>query len=222
VARWRQDRELELLEAMLGKQLSTATVNEAEDVAAEARLMVVAVRHRPRLDRPEPLVMAAGKRGEQQSVDRWKVVDWSNLWAGPWATGSLAEVGADLIRVEVPWRRDGYLHTARGREIWSRWNGMKRLELLDVRTRPHHKRLEELLREAHLLVSGQTLRVLPQLGFGDEWFALEAPSLSKISLVAFAGQRQGLPGLGDQAAAAAGLLWNDGSRPLTPRPWADP
>jgi len=221
VARWRDPGEARLLVALLGQSLARAKTDEAEAAAAEARLLVTAVRPPPEIRRVAPRMMAPGERHRVAHSD-WRVVDWTNLWSGPWATGRLVGPGTTVARVEMPGRRDGYFTHPRGRTVWTRWNGEKVLELADARRPDGRERLDRLIADAHLLVSSQTLRVLPQLGFGEEWFATRARLLSRIELTAFEPPRDSLPGLGEQAAAAAGLLWYYGGRPWPPRPWADP
>jgi crotonobetainyl-CoA:carnitine CoA-transferase CaiB-like acyl-CoA transferase len=206
---------------LLGKPIAAARVAEVEKAADSARLLAVGIRHRSRYQ-SVPNVLEAGTLNHAVSQARWKIVDWSNLWAGPWATGYLAATGADITHVEAPHRRDGYLQTRAGREVWMRFNEMKQRVLLDARVVSDRVRLERLLMGADLLVSGHTLRVLPQLGFDDEWFSRAATGLCRLSLVAYEGDREGLPGLGEHAAAIAGLLLTDAGRPRPPRPWADP
>lgn len=217
VARWRSLGEARLLDRMVGGA-TAATRSEAWAAAREARLLVAPVRARRRV---------SSRLAELGQADSWSsrsrtVVDWTNLWAGPWATGQLAG-DRDVIRVELPGRRDGLLATRRGRIRWRRWNGSKRLVLLDARRTPDRDRLGELIGSADVLVFGQSGRVLPQLGFDDSWFARHAPHVFRLSLTAYDDPYSDLPGLGEHAAALSGLLWRGPiSRPAPPYPWADP
>jgi hypothetical protein len=218
VARWRSGDEPVLLRALVGP-LSRATVVRVWQAAAEARLLVAPVRSAPRVRRPTVRTLAPHRpRPARRGDPATRVVDWTNLWAGPWATGVLAREGVEVVRIEAPSRRDGY-----GGARWDRWNGAKRLLLADARDAASRERIGAELAGAAVLVSGHTPRVLPQLGFDDAWFARAAPQVFRLSLVAFEGRVAGAPGTGEQAAALSGLLARGGTAdPAPPYPWADP
>ena len=176
----------------------------------------------PRLKAPAPSVLRGPSFGPSK-LRQLQVVDWSPLWAAPWATGKLAEAGARVTRIEVPSRRDGLLRSPYGQECWQRWNGRKELLLADCRTAQGRAAVEGALAGADLLVTGYTPRVLPNLGFDEAWFERFAPRLFRISSVAFDEPFSDLPGLGEQAAGLSGLLWCGARRsPYPPLPWADP
>jgi hypothetical protein len=221
VARWRDETEPSLLEALVGpvKNADTAVAWRA---AMEARLIVSPVRATPRVASPSASVLAPPR--ERRSGSRGlRVIDWTNLWAGPWATGELARDGVEVLRIEAPGRRDGYLRSRSGRRRWQRWNGSKRLIVRDARHPSGRRELREVIAGADILVTAHTPRVLPHLGFDDDWFATQAPHLFHLSLVAYEEPFTGLPGMGEQACALAGLFWRGQSRtPARPYPWADP
>jgi crotonobetainyl-CoA:carnitine CoA-transferase CaiB-like acyl-CoA transferase len=148
------------------------------------------------------------------------VVDWTPLIAGPSACAALAEAGAEVVRIEHPGRPDGL--RSGDPALWDRLNGAKRLLLADAATPAGRRAVAEALRWADLVVSGNSLRVLPQLGFTDDWFRERAPRAALFELVAYLPPDEDQPGLGEHAAAVAGLLWSRGARPRPPRPWADP
>lgn len=220
VARWRQADERSLLEALVGP-LANADTRAAWHAAMDARLLVSPVRAAPRVASPSVTVLAPPGDGLGASR-RLRVVDWTNLWAGPWATGELAREGVDVLRVEAPGRRDGYLRSLSGARCWHRWNGSKRLILRDARDRSGRRELGEIIAGADILVTAHTPRVLPQLGFDDDWFATHAPHVFHLSLVAYDEPFAGRPGMGEQASALAGLFWRGGRTPARPYPWADP
>jgi hypothetical protein len=217
VARWRSADEPELLRALVGP-LERASVASVWRAAAEARLLVTPVRVAPRVCRPRMRVLQR-HGGMSRTSGPARIVDWTNLWAGPWATGALARDGADVVRIEAPSRRDGY----HGGERWDRWNGAKRLLVADARDTRSREAIGAEISRADVLVSGHTPRVLPQLGFDDAWFRREAPGVFRLSLVAFEEPFTDAPGLGEHAAALSGLLTRrEGASPAPPYPWADP
>jgi hypothetical protein len=220
VATWRNEAELALLRALLGgRRLQACSTSEVWEAGREARLLIAPVL-RPRR-RPSMRVVTTGPGMRVSSRGAPRVVDWTSLWAGPWATGALARAGAEVVRIEAPGRRDGYFHSRRA--LWRRWNESKRVLLLDAQIARDRVRLEALLRRADILVSSNTPRVLPNLGFGDEWFARNAPQLTRVSLSAFDEPLVEAPGLGEQAGAASGLMWRGALKPPgPPMPTADP
>ncbi|HEY7200214.1 MAG TPA: CoA transferase, partial [Candidatus Dormibacteraeota bacterium] len=133
---------------------------------------------------------------------------------------ALAAGGAEVVRIEHPDRPDGL---RRGDPaLWRRLNGAKRLLVADAATEAGRREVAEALRWADLVVSGHSPRVLPQLGFTPAWFRDRAPRAALLELVAYLPPHEGLPGLGEHAAAVAGLLWAGARRPRPPWPWADP
>jgi hypothetical protein len=220
VARWRDEFEPALLKAMTRESQSIESVWQS---AREARLLVAPVQAASRSGWLGPRLARLGRGAGYDSSRRLRVIDWAPLWAGPWAAGKLAARGADVVRIESPHLRDGFSRTKAGRERWLRWNGQKRLLLADATTIAGFEAIAVEIERADLLISGYSARVLPQLGFDHRWFVLHAPRLFHISLCAYAPPWSHLPGLGDQAAAVAGLLWRGPTRrPAPPYPWADP
>ena len=221
VVRWRAETEPALLRTLTGP----AHERECADVVAAARLARLLVGSvEPPPSRPVPFALGHGTVGGDPGWRRRRprVVDWSVLWAGPWAARQLACSGALVQRVEHPRRRDGLLGWDEGRRWWRRLNGHKRLTLLDARVPRDRARLEDAIGDADILVTSMTPRALHALGFDDHWRAERAPGQLHIELVAFDAPWADAPGLGEHAAAEAGLLWRDGERPAPPYPWADP
>lgn len=50
------------------------------------------------------------RRGSTGPLEGVRVVDATKVWSGPMATCILADLGADVVRVELPGRRDGPAH----------------------------------------------------------------------------------------------------------------
>jgi crotonobetainyl-CoA:carnitine CoA-transferase CaiB-like acyl-CoA transferase len=183
-------------------------------LARELRLLVAPVRRPVR--GPRRLAVTPGLL-DVSSTGPLRVVDWSTLWAGPWAAGRLAADGAEVDRIEHPARRDGY---RLGSRAYRRFNLAKRLHLLDLATAEGHRSASWLMESADVVISGHTPRVLPGFGFDDDWLTACGPRLL-VELVAYEPPCQDQPGLGEHGAAMAGLLWRPG-RPYPALPWADP
>lgn len=216
VARWRSAAERRLFWTCLPRR--PPTIGEAAALARELRLLAAPVCERGGSGWQ---VRRTGRQGTRSArPGPLRVLDWSSLWAGPWACMDLAAAGAEVVRIEHPGRRDGYL--AADPAFWTALNAGKALVLADAATPSGRRQISEALRWADIVVSGHSLRVLPQLGFDEVWFQRRAPEASLVELVAFAPPHETLPGLGEQAAAMAGLLWRGRQRPHSPRPWADP
>jgi len=221
VARWRDPDEADLLAAMVGP-LPDRTVADVVVQARLARLLVAPVLP------PAQAVPAAWPRvsapagPEPSPLRRPQVVDWSVLWAGPWASGQLRRSGAIVHRIEHPRRRDGLLAWGAGRRSWMELNGGKQLSLLDARLPGDHARLADAIRRADILITSMTPRALSRLGFDEEWRQRHAPRLLHLELVAFEPPDEHAAGLGEHAAAQAGLLWRGDRRPAAPAPWPDP
>ncbi|GGC72710.1 putative CoA-transferase [Chelatococcus reniformis] len=125
-----------------------------------------------------------------------RVVDFSMGWAGPVATRTLADLGADIIKIEscqyADWwrgvdRRPAYV-AGREYEKMARFcimNRNKRGITLDL-TQPDGVRLAKaLIATADLVVDNYSVEVLPKLGLGYEVLAAINPRLVVMSMSAF-------------------------------------
>ena len=221
VARWRDEHERLLFDA-LAADAPAGTRAEVLAGARQARLLVASVERPPAA--PAPIALGTGSLGGAvgEPRRRSRVIDWSVLWAGPWAAGQLRRSGSLVQRIEHPRRRDGLLASDDGRRWWGALNHGKRTRLLDARHPRDRRRLENAIRDADVLITSMTPRALSSLGFDDGWRSDHAPHLLHIELVAFEEPWADAPGLGEHAAAQAGLLWQDGAPPAPLHPWADP
>ena len=110
-----------------------------------------------------------------------RVVDLSGILAGPYLCGLLADLGADVIKIEGPQRSDttryaygAYADNDPGDRPWDRGsayhmvNRGKRSLVLDLQTDRGRQLLTGLLADADVLVENFTPRVLPKWGFTPE------------------------------------------------------
>ena len=220
VARFRDAHERRLLRALTGPLQCCERARVVEQ-ARIARLLVGSVEPAPA---SVPLGLGTGALGEHWPARRrpLRVVDWTVLWAGPWTAQQLRRDGAPVTRIEHPRRRDGLRSWPAGRRWWWQLNHGKRLALLDARATRERADLEAHIAGAGVLLTSMTPRALTSLGFDDDWRRARAPGLLHIELVAHEAPWEDAPGLGEHAAASAGLLWRAGRAPAAPYPWADP
>jgi crotonobetainyl-CoA:carnitine CoA-transferase CaiB-like acyl-CoA transferase len=132
-------------------------------------------------------------------LDGIRVVDLTRLLPGPFATRHLAELGAEVIKVEGPAEQgqdDGTRtmgqtadERARGEPAltFRALNRGKQLQRLDLRTAQGKAALLELVRSADVLVEGFRPGVMDKLGLG--WAALQAVN-PKLVMCAISGYGQ--------------------------------
>jgi crotonobetainyl-CoA:carnitine CoA-transferase CaiB-like acyl-CoA transferase len=128
-----------------------------------------------------------------------RVVDLSMMLAGPYATMLLADLGADVVKVEPRsgdgTRRAGPFRPADGRDglagYFQSVNRGKRSVVLDLKAPADVQRLLELVRHADVLVENYSAGVMDRLGLGYERLAAENPRLVYAALRGFGDPRTG-------------------------------
>ena len=153
-----------------------------------------------------------------------RVVDLSTSYAGPTATMYLADLGADVIKVERPDHGDDA--RAWGPPFvggFSPWfdsaNRNKRSIALDVRSDAGSGVLHELLDQAHVLVTNISPGKLASLGLAPEDVRGRHPRLVYCALSGFGltGPDAALAGYDLVAQARSGLMSVTGERGGTPQ-----
>jgi crotonobetainyl-CoA:carnitine CoA-transferase CaiB-like acyl-CoA transferase len=129
-------------------------------------------------------------------LDGIRVIDFSMGWAGPICTRTLADLGADVIKIEAiqypDWwrgvdRRPAYiLEQMYEKSVrYCIMNRNKRGITLDL-TQPQGLDLaKQLLADADLVVDNYSVEVLPKLGLGYEVLSKLNPKLVMMSMSAF-------------------------------------
>ena len=129
-------------------------------------------------------------------LEGFRVVDFSMGWAGPICTRTLADLGADVIKIEATqypdwWRgvdrRPAYvLEQMYEKSVrYCIMNRNKRGITLDL-TRPQGLELaKRLLADADIVVDNYSVEVLPKLGLGYEVLSKLNPKLVMMSMSAF-------------------------------------
>jgi crotonobetainyl-CoA:carnitine CoA-transferase CaiB-like acyl-CoA transferase len=119
-----------------------------------------------------------------------RVVDLTQYVAGPYATQVLADLGADVLKIERPGKGDVYRHQgpvyANGESAsFLTLNRGKRSLELDIGTEEGRARLHELLADADVLVENMRPGAMGRLGFGYEDASKRNPRLIYCSISGF-------------------------------------
>lgn len=168
------------------------------------------------LDRPEhsrPVGPLAGL----------KVVDLTHVMAGPTCTLMLADMGAEVIKIEKTPNGDDTRHSVPpkiGDEAASflMMNRNKRGIVLDLKTDGGKKVLRKLISRADVLVENFAPGAMERLGFGYEELRKEHPALIYCSLSGFGrtGPYKNRRGFDLVAQAMSGVMSFTGERPDGP------
>ncbi|WP_233190054.1 CaiB/BaiF CoA-transferase family protein [Sporosarcina sp. P35] len=135
-----------------------------------------------------------------------KVVDLTNLLPGPFATNILAELGAEVIKVERPDGGDPVRHMIPG--LFETLNRQKTSVLLDFKKKKDKEILWELIESSDVLIEGFRPGVMERLGFGKEDVAKLNPELIYCSISGYGqnGPYRDLPGHDLNYLSVAGVL----------------
>jgi crotonobetainyl-CoA:carnitine CoA-transferase CaiB-like acyl-CoA transferase len=140
--------------------------------------------------------IAAPRRANRLPLEGVRVIDFSMGWAGPICTRTLADLGADVIKIEAiqypDWwrgvdRRPAYvLDQMYEKSVrYCIMNRNKRGITLDL-TRPQGLDLaKRLLADADVAVDNYSVEVLPKLGLGYDVLSKNNPKLVMMSMSAF-------------------------------------
>ncbi|MTE21709.1 hypothetical protein F0L17_21860 [Streptomyces sp. TRM43335] len=153
-------------------------------------------------DAPPPPLPPSGPR----------VLDLTRVIAGPVATRTLALLGADVLRIDppdMPESADAHADTGFG----------KRSTLLDLASRSGRATFEELLAEAHVVVTGYRPGALDRFGLSARELAERRPGLVVAELNAWGGAvgpwggRRGFDSLVQAASGIAVAEGKEDGRP---------
>ncbi len=172
--------------------------------------------------------IAASERGSTLPLTGLRVVDLTAFWAGPIATSFLAEMGADVIKVESIQRPDGmrFISGVPKDEVLWEWspifhgaNSSKRAITLNLDSDEGKALLRRLIETADILIENFSTRVMEN--FGLTWEAVHEwnPRLIMVRIPAFGldGPWRDRPGFATNVEQVSGLAWVTGyaDMPLT-------
>ncbi len=132
-------------------------------------------------------------------LDGVRVVDLTQMLAGPFCTMLLADLGADVVKVEAPGgdmtRRTGPFRPGDAPDglggYFQSVNRNKRSVVLDLKSPADRDRLLALVRGADVLVENFSVGVMERLGIPYERLAAEQPALVYVCLRGFGDPRTG-------------------------------
>lgn len=123
-----------------------------------------------------------------------KVVEWGDLVSGPWASRQLADMGADVIKIETPGTGDsarrvgpfpGDVPHPETSGLFLYLNINKRGITLDLSKAEGRSVFEELVSGADILVENHSPRVLEDLGLSYSALHARNPRLIMVSISPF-------------------------------------
>jgi crotonobetainyl-CoA:carnitine CoA-transferase CaiB-like acyl-CoA transferase len=147
-----------------------------------------------------------------------RILDFSRILAGPFATMMLADLGADVIKVERPGAGDetrgwGPPFDAQGRATYFQSvNRNKHSVALDLTAQTDLARARELARDADVVVENFRPDVMDKLGLGYDQLSADNSGLIFCSITGFgSGAGAELPGYDLLVQALGGLMSITGS-----------
>lgn len=156
-----------------------------------------------------------------------RVVDMTGVGMGPWATQMLADMGADVIKVESPGGGDIFRHVHPQRHpgmshAYLNINRNKRGVVLDAKRPAELEALLALVERADVFVSNVRPQALARLGLDYPALRERNPRLIYCGCYGYseAGPYAGRPAVDDTIQAASGLAWfqSTGGTPEEKRP----
>jgi crotonobetainyl-CoA:carnitine CoA-transferase CaiB-like acyl-CoA transferase len=127
-------------------------------------------------------------RAEAGPLAGVKVVEAASFVSGPFAAATLADLGADVIKVEPPkgdsYRRFGRPATGMA-PMFAACNGGKRSVVLDLKTADGKEAALALLDGADVFVNNWRPAVAARLGLADDVLATRNPRLIRVSVTGY-------------------------------------
>lgn len=140
----------------------------------------------PTSDHPVPPL------GDDQPLKGLKVVELATVLAGPLVGTFLAELGADVLKIEPPgrgdvtrsWRLAGESQEGPG-AYYAAANGHKRIERMNLKTDEGQRALGQHLDDADILIQNARPTSLAGLGLDPDTLAARHPRLIHVHLLGF-------------------------------------
>jgi crotonobetainyl-CoA:carnitine CoA-transferase CaiB-like acyl-CoA transferase len=159
------------------------------------------------------MMLSVDDRELPSALRELRILDFSRVLAGPFATMMLGDLGATVTKVERPGVGDetrgwGPPYDARGQATYFQAvNRNKQSIVLDLGREPGHGRALELARTADVIVENFRPGVMDRLGLGYEQLRAENPRLIYCSITGFgSGAGAPLPGYDLLVQALGGLM----------------
>ncbi len=117
-----------------------------------------------------------------------RVVDFSRILAGPFATQILGDLGAEIIKVEAPGGDDSRAYGDAGggiRPVFASYNRNKKSVVIDLKTDEGREIAHQLVASADVLVHNYRVGVTDKLGLGYEELKVSCPRLIYCEITGF-------------------------------------
>ncbi len=187
------------------------------------------------LSRARPALDGMAEAGEKERpLEGLRVLDLTAFWAGPFSTATLADLGADVIKVESIQRPDGmrFAGAVRGDDLWE-WspvfhgaNPGKRGITLQLESEEGIALVRELVQKADVVIENYSARVMEKFGLGWDKVRALNPEAIMVRMPAFGldGPWRDRAGFAMTVEQVSGLAWVTGYRdlPLVVRGACDP
>jgi len=158
---------------------------------------------------------------KKRPLDGIRVADLTMMWAGPYATKLLAEMGAEVIKVESPRAWDnirtllvqpGVADPWNSAFYFNEYNRDKKSLILDLADERGHDAFLKLVAQCDVVIENYRADVLDKLGLGYEVLRSVRPDVILVSMAAFgkSGADQDLVGFGPVIEMMSGLCSRTG------------
>ena len=173
----------------------------------------------PRATSPVVAASAAGNGAaaavpERGPLTGLRVIDFGLAVAGPWCGELLAQLGADVIKVDPP-GQNPWLQSNMGMKV----NRSKRHVSLDAKNPQGKLIIDDLVRSADVVIMNMRPQASVKLGLDYESLRSLNPSIVYCRTAGFDPTRAHLPGNDQTANAVAGNSWEDGGMARGGRPY---
>ncbi len=150
--------------------------------------------------------------GEQGALGGHRIVDLSSFWAGPLASRLLAELGADVVKVEPPGGEGGFQMMPVLPNIYVDANRSKRGIVLDLKTPEDRVRLLDLVAASDVVVENAMAGAWERLGLAEDALRAVNPALVYARAKGFgvAGPLASRPSFDYVVQAATGMEMTQG------------
>lgn len=160
----------------------------------------------PAAERPEVSRATAATSRLTTALEGFRIVDTTQVLAGPTAARTLAEFGAEVVKINNPWE-EGAGYRWQVHRYHTDVNRGKRTILIDLKRAEGLAILWRLVESADAFLQNLRLGVAERLGIGYEQVRAHKPDIVYLSVSAFGygGAWQYRPGYEPNAQSVAGL-----------------
>jgi len=157
-------------------------------------------------------IAAPGERAlpPEPPLSGLRVLDLGTIIAGPYAGSLLADLGADVIKIERPPLGDEFrvAHGGRGGASFEVYNRDQRSAMLNLAPGDDRRTFDRLAREADIVVDNYRVGVAGRLGITRDRLAATNPGIVTVSISAFGdtGPFSRRPGFDPVIQAMSGIM----------------